>query len=99
MNEQGEIENCREYMEKLSESVNGNRRNLMSIYGKEEGAKRFAHEFGYGVPDSPKYQWDDVVADSYEELCVPFYDGRCPIEEKVWSHEVWKAVATRCCGF
>lgn len=99
MNEMGEIESCREYMEKLSDSVNGNRRNLMSIYAGVDGAKRFAREFGYGIPDSPKSQWEDVIADSYEELCESFYENKSPIDEDIWFHEVWSSVATRCCGF
>lgn len=96
MNEQGEIESCREYMEVLFDTIMGNRTNLLSIYDGEDGAKRLAREFGYGIPDSPRNQWDSVIQDSYNFMCVRFYKLNPPIDAGAWVHEIWKAINTRC---
>ncbi|MFW6002592.1 MAG: hypothetical protein ACOCQD_04565, partial [archaeon] len=67
-----ECKNCEDYMNKMHLALCNNYGNLRKIYDGKDGALRLAREFGYGIPDSPREEWDNVIQSSYTHLCVRF---------------------------
>jgi hypothetical protein len=72
-----------------------NHYNLRQRYEGEEGALKFAESFGYGIPDSPRSEWRDVIQSSYSYLCVRFYNLNPPISAKEWINTISKAIKQR----
>lgn len=83
------------YMLNLHNAIFRNYENCMVLYGGVEGAKRLAREFGYGIPDSPKHEWESAIFDSYGSLCVRVYNLNPPIDAKVWVAEIYKSMSKR----
>ena len=86
---------CKEYMENLYNSLMSNYTNTSKYYKDKEGALRLARDFGYGIPDSPKSEWNDVIQNSYQFLCVRFYKLKSPLDAEEWINEIWKVIELR----
>ena len=88
------MKTAKEYMERVRQSTLVNYSNLREIYKGEEGSKRFAREFGYGLNDFPVTEHKEILSSSYSFLCVRFYDLKPPIDAKTWNNEIISQLKT-----
>lgn len=86
---------CKEYMDNLYNALMSNYSNCLNYYEGKEGALRLARDFGYGIPYSPKNEWDNVIKSSYTVLCVRFYRLKPPVNAKEWINEIWESINKR----
>ena len=86
---------CNNYMDNLYNALCSNYSNCINYYEGKEGALRLARDFGYGIPDSPRNEWDHVIKSSYTVLCVRFYRLNPPVDAKEWINEIWGSINKR----
>ncbi len=93
------MKTAEQYMNEVYEAAAihfGNRTRLKdyleytNTYVGEEGAKRLAREFGYGLKDYPKKERQHIMQSSYGLLCVRLYQLKPPISAKEWNAEIMK---------
>ena len=76
------------YLLKFIDSLIFNYENTTKIYHGKEGALRLARELAYGLRDfNIKYQ-DDIVLNSYNDICCRFYQLNPPIKLNEWVSEI-----------
>lgn len=90
-----EYKNCIDYLNEMQTALYNNYINLEKLYDGKKGCLRLAREFGYGIPDSPKDEWNYVINNSYTRLCKTLYSFEPPINEKQWIDEIWKSINKR----
>ena len=84
-----------EYTNAVYQGIAANWNNLMAegcMYHGVEGAKRLAREYGRGLADFPKKEAMKEVGSSYGILLVRLTNLRPPIDAKIWTNEIIKAL-------
>lgn len=78
------------YTDNLINSLMLNYTNTFEIYGETDGALKLAREYGYGLKSlGVKYQ-DEIIKDSYINVCYRFYQCKPPIKLNEWCSEIYK---------
>lgn len=80
------------YINRFTISLISNYENTSMLYEGKDGALRLARELAYGLKDFEVKCQDDVVLNSYMDVCCRFYQLNQPIKLNEWASEICRSL-------